>query len=616
VKSIQIFRKFFFLVFICAPLVNQGQENKADSLETLLSHAPARQKPAILNQLAELHKRDTTKSFYYGKEALKLARQEKNTHEVILALKNIAIAFGYSNQYKNALQYLLQSYSLALEKREWDIAGDNSLNIGTVYYVVFSDYATAVDYYLQALKHFEKTRNRKGIASALLGLGISYQHEKKFDLALENLFKSLSIYEELAESREVPKVHVNIGSTYKDMNDLAKAKKHLALSIKGFEDTKNERGKAHALYATADFYRSQKLFSQAIGSLEEALALNEKSNHKNSIIDCELMLGRTYLEMDKLDEAKKHLEHAAALAKEILKSESLSSAYELLSKIEQEQKNFASAFNYLSLHKALHDSIFTEKKSQQIAEMQARFETENKEKEIVLLKQEKALNQTYLFIAITVLVSMGIIGFLIINWQTLKLKTEREIAEKESQLMEERKTLYEAELRNRELAEKHLHDQLEFKNKELATYTLNLIQKNEILEDIKKSVDEIRNSPEAQIKQKLNALVNMVNYSFNLDKDWESFKMHFEQVHQNFFKRLLELYPELSANDLKLCSLIKLNLDNRGIAAILNISQESAKVAKHRLRKKLDIPAEQTLIAFFNSIETQPEPILQRAANW
>jgi DNA-binding CsgD family transcriptional regulator len=169
--------------------------------------------------------------------------------------------------------------------------------------------------------------------------------------------------------------------------------------------------------------------------------------------------------------------------------------------------------------------------------------------------------------------------------------------------MEERKTLYEAELRNRELAEQQLHDLLEYKNKELASYTLSLIQKNEILENLKEAVEEIRSFPEAQVKLKLNGLVNMVNYSFHLDRDWENFKMHFEQVHHDFFKRLIEKYPDLSANDLKLCSLIKLNLDNKGIAAILNISQESAKVARHRLRKKLDLSAEQTLIAFLNTVE-------------
>jgi DNA-binding CsgD family transcriptional regulator len=321
------------------------------------------------------------------------------------------------------------------------------------------------------------------------------------------------------------------------------------------------------------------------------------------VAECLIQIGVTYLDMKRYNDAQSYFLRAAEIAKEINKAESLSTAYRHLSSIYENRNDFNQAFNYLTLHKAAQDSIYTEKKSLQIAELQMRFDTETKEKEIVLLKQERSLNQIYLFASIGIILSISIIAFLIINSQKLKIKTERALAEKEAQLMEERRTLFEAELRNRELSEQSLHSQLEFKNKELASYTLNLIQKNEILEDLKEAVEQIRSAPETQIRQKLTGLVNMVNYSFHLDKDWENFKVHFEQVHHNFFKKLIEKHPDLSANDLKLCSLIKLNMDNRTIAAILNISQESAKVARHRLRKKLELSAEQTLIAFLATHE-------------
>jgi DNA-binding CsgD family transcriptional regulator len=318
-----------------------------------------------------------------------------------------------------------------------------------------------------------------------------------------------------------------------------------------------------------------------------------------------LQLGETFLDMEELKTAEGHFNNAVALAIEIKKPEAVSTAYKHLSTIYEKQGKFNQAFDFLSRHKVISDSVYSAGRAKQIAEMQARFDSENKEKEIILLKQEKALNQTYLILALGAVVFTAIISLLIVNRQKMKIRSERELSEKEAQLMEERKTLYEAELKNRELAEQQLHDQLEYKNKELASYTLNLIQKNEILENLKEAVEEIKSAPEGMVKQKLTSLVNMVNYSFHLDRDWENFKIHFEQVHQDFFKKLIERYPDLSANDLKLCSLIKLNLDNKGIAAILNISQESAKVARHRLRKKLELAADQTLIAFLNNVENE-----------
>jgi tetratricopeptide (TPR) repeat protein len=580
-----------------------SQPGKIDSLENILKNATAASRLSILNQLADLNRRDTAKALPYAKEALRLSRESGNIKEEIIALKNTGIIFGFNNQYDQALNYLLKSSEIAEKNKEWTLAGDNALNIGTIYYVVLSNYQKSLAYYLQALSFYEKTNYQKGIASAFSGLGIAYTHEKKFDLALETLFKSLTIYQTLGDIKEIPKIQLNIGTSYKEMQNYDKALEFLFLAAKAFDNTDNKRGKAHALYVIGDTYRIFKDYNKALSATKQALALNEESNHKNSIAECLIQIGVILNETKRYDEAQAALVEASKVAREINKQESISIAYEHLASVYRARKDFENAFNYLKLHQSIYDSIFTEKKSQQIAEMQMRFDSDTKQKEIVLLKQERSLHQVYLFVAIGMLLSISVIAFLVIKSQKLKIKIERELAEKESQLMEERKTLFEAELRNRELSENSLHNQLEYKNKELASYTLNLIQKNEIMEDIKKYVEEIRTTPDTQIRQKLTGLLNMVNYSFHLDKDWENFKIHFEQVHKNFFKKLIERHPDLSANDLKLCSLIKLNMDNREIATILNISQESAKVARHRLRKKLDLSAEQTLIAFLATHE-------------
>jgi DNA-binding CsgD family transcriptional regulator len=114
-------------------------------------------------------------------------------------------------------------------------------------------------------------------------------------------------------------------------------------------------------------------------------------------------------------------------------------------------------------------------------------------------------------------------------------------------------------------------------------------------------VEEIRKLPDDQLKGKLNSIINSVNYSFTLDKDWNSFRTHFEQVHKGFFENLLRDYPELTSNDLKICALMKLNLETKQMASVLDISPESAKVARHRLRKKLNLPNEQNLTGFLGS---------------
>ncbi len=72
----------------------------------------------------------------------------------------------------------------------------------------------------------------------------------------------------------------------------------------------------------------------------------------------------------------------------------------------------------------------------------------------------------------------------------------------------------------------------------------------------------------------------------NTDQDWEGFKLHFEEVHPQFFSRLQEAYPALSANDLRLCAYLLIDLNSKEIAQIYNISPESIRKKKQRLREK------------------------------
>jgi FixJ family two-component response regulator len=93
-----------------------------------------------------------------------------------------------------------------------------------------------------------------------------------------------------------------------------------------------------------------------------------------------------------------------------------------------------------------------------------------------------------------------------------------------------------------------------------------------------------------------------VNFALNLDKDWENFKIHFEQVHNNFFDHLKSKFPDLNSNDLKLCALLKLNLDTKQIATVMDISPESVKVARSRLRKKLQLEQSENLSSFITHV--------------
>jgi DNA-binding CsgD family transcriptional regulator len=93
-------------------------------------------------------------------------------------------------------------------------------------------------------------------------------------------------------------------------------------------------------------------------------------------------------------------------------------------------------------------------------------------------------------------------------------------------------------------------------------------------------------------------LQKIIAKGMNHDKEWNDFNSSFESLNKNFYARLKQAYPEISPNDLKLCALIKMNLSIKEMAGILNISPDSVKTARYRLRKKLQLNTEENLTDF------------------
>lgn len=149
-----------------------------------------------------------------------------------------------------------------------------------------------------------------------------------------------------------------------------------------------------------------------------------------------------------------------------------------------------------------------------------------------------------------------------------------------------------------------LQSEIEEKNAELFTQTSFIIHKNELMLKLKEMVDEIcsKNTQKSLVPLYLK-LNNLLTSNLNTEDDWKMFLIKFEQKHHNFFKTLKECYPQLTTNDLRLCACLKLNMDTKDIASLMNLSIRAVENNRYRLRKKLDLKPAQNLNDFFLSIE-------------
>jgi len=83
---------------------------------------------------------------------------------------------------------------------------------------------------------------------------------------------------------------------------------------------------------------------------------------------------------------------------------------------------------------------------------------------------------------------------------------------------------------------------------------------------------------------------------------WKNFEVYFNNVHPNFFSNLLSKFPDLTPAEIKLASLIHLQLSTKEISSIIFISADSVKTARNRLRKKLNLSPDDNLTAFLLSL--------------
>ncbi len=164
-----------------------------------------------------------------------------------------------------------------------------------------------------------------------------------------------------------------------------------------------------------------------------------------------------------------------------------------------------------------------------------------------------------------------------------KSREEALIAEKEIQ-----------RLRNETLNLEMIH-----KEKELANSTLQLIKKNEILNKIQSDLQHIYSTLANDAgKNNISSLLKRIDKEIDSERQWKVFNLHIEQVYEDLFKKLKDLYPDLSPRELILCAYLRMNISSKEIASLLNISARGVEISRYRIRKKLRLDRNANLSEF------------------
>ena len=175
----------------------------------------------------------------------------------------------------------------------------------------------------------------------------------------------------------------------------------------------------------------------------------------------------------------------------------------------------------------------------------------------------------------------------------LKLRNENlEAEQKNLQLNNEK---LETQRENLQLQNEKLETKVNAKNSKLMFSAVQMAHKNEILTKIKNELRVFKKEPNPKL---LNQLQLMLNHELENEDYWEEFNLYFNQVDQNFIQALLKKHPQLTKNDLRMCTLMRINLSTKEIASLLNVSVRGVEQGRYRLKKRLGLKKEEDLMKY------------------
>ena len=542
-----------------------GLSNSIDSLKNTLSTLSDADDGWIdLNtNIGEFYiQKHPDSAYIYLKAALNAAETKNETNKIANCERLLGEVFFNQGLFQQSLRYHLEAqkyYSIKNTSKQ-EIA-ENFLEIGMLYYYLRQFTKSEKSYY-EALKIFESTHSLKGKANTLGKLGHMCEKKKNYPTAHYYQREALKIYQKLNDKEGIAAILENIGSIYEDENNYTRAYDCFIESLKYNISLENHKAMISNYNNIGDIYRKKNEFQKALIYTNKALA-------------------------------------EATILNDLFQ---ISAAYKDLSKTYNLMGDYKNAYENLEKGRNIYEEIFNEEGTKQLVLMQTLYDIDKKDQEISLLEKESKYNYITRVALVIFLLLIVVSGFLIMSRQRLKIRKNNQIIEQNKKLYEQEQALIKVELQNTLLKEKHLKSEIQVKTQELTSNALHLIRKNKLLEGLREDLEVINKNGKEDNRKHVNSLIKKVDYSIIKDNEWDDFRKSFEQVHDNFMQGLRKHCTDLSSTELRLCALIKLNISSKDIAVMMGITQDSLRVARYRLRKKLSIKHGDSLTVFIQNL--------------
>ena len=520
---------------------------------------------------------------------------------------------GFASLGDSVIQYIydnpVKSLSLAKRRTKWALSIGDSTMIASSYSQMadvltrLGAYDSALSYAFKALNIFERLGNKDFAAYNSVTIADIYSREKAmFDKSLGFYKKALKLYSQAGDTTETGGTLMSISYLFSSQNQYDSAEYYALKAI----DINKKSGNLNYLIANYDN------LAQIYGNLDKydlALAYFRKSESLLKRFDNNLFWAGHYAFMvdtyERMGDFEKVLELAnkgLSYAKKTGDKEMTAEFYNAISNALEKTGRYKEGLHYLHLADSLEQMLSDEKTKEKMAQTEALYRLNTMQNRLTLMEAQnraEKLTRTLLLLAILIVIIIFVFVILMIM---RKRKNEKALYHYKAQLAEKKEKLIKSELEQKKLREQELQKELEFKTRQLTTTALNIVQKNKLLNELSEMLHETERKAKPEVKSELQSLRKAIERTVKRDKDWEIFRLHFEQVNPGFFERLKKINSALTQNDLRISAFIRLRLSIKESASILNLSPTSVKTARYKLRKKLNLKNDDNLYEFIENV--------------
>jgi DNA-binding CsgD family transcriptional regulator len=558
---------------------------------------------------------DTLKAYSYGNKALEIAKKSNSLKKQIIAYEYIATVARKNNNIRKQVLISDKCSLLAKNSNNHEVIAYCNYLTANKYFII-NEQEKYVFYVLKSLSYFEKNKKRFDIlSSGYSSLGFYLNDKSNFNIYEKYLKKSFMY--SLESKNDICKAN-GLSNWANFITDKARlrlpankvlldsASRCFLRAIKIFESKKNylitagrDYNRTYVNLASLYFYHFLDVDrEQTLKYINKAEEVSNKVNYPISLITIYGLKNHYYIKTGNILEAEKCLKKIESYATGELKKEPIYRVrlYNSYLQLAELKNNFKDFLYYFDLY-------FNAKKDQNNIENNTavynatiKFETEQKNREIksltAIANERKKIN--YLLIVLSIFAFLTSIFMYKIHQYRRNVYIKAKEDESISNMLEleianrERKLAMQERLLTEKQKEKLQH--------ELMTNNLQLENKKEILKDIQQKLSSIKST-------ELKPISRTITKSIEIDDEFELLQSSFENTNPVFFSTLQDKASNsLTKLDLKYCSYIKLGMGTKEIANIMNIEPKSMRMARYRIRLKLNLTKEEDLDDFVNSI--------------